>query len=221
MLHDEEGVLVTHEIQVIEGEFQAGCDGIRNFCATAGPFFEAAISNAKERHIDGDGVIRGRQSVVPEDYIDERGEEVEVAMEQQGLYEAYELVGLFALIFIASRIELFLRRTAEVCSWLVKKEAGSNLVKTKMVIERNAGFRFDDGPSPFEYISELFRARNDSIHNDGLASADYLKEFTTPRFVKDGAVVFTLDHVADATEQLPKFAEFVAVKCKLFSKPFP
>ncbi len=41
MLHDEEGVPVTHEIQFIEGEFQVGCDGIRNFCATAGPFFEA------------------------------------------------------------------------------------------------------------------------------------------------------------------------------------
>jgi hypothetical protein len=202
-------------------ELKRACYTIENFSANANLIFQPAISSVGERRADARKRDTELSGDIPEDQTYENGEEIEVAYEEYTLKEAFELVGLFALVYFVSNLEKFFDGVTSSCGWTIEKRPGSNLQKFKRVIESNASFSFDEGPVPFEYVEELFLARHVFVHHHGLLSGRYVKKVARPRFVKDDKIVFTLDHVAKATEQLPDFAEFVVSRCKPFSKPFP
>lgn len=147
------------------------------------------------------------------------GEEMEVAYEQFELEELYGLLGLFGLVYIVSRIEDFFGAVFDAGGWSKPKGYGFNLNEYRQKIESNTGSSLSDSPASFDYIEEMVSARNDFIHRGGEMGNRYKENFPSPRFARQGKIVFTLSHVADATCLLKDFAAFIEAKCRPFSKP--
>lgn len=197
------------------------CGTIENFCANASVLLRGALSAMQERQVEARKRDMAAYGQIPDNSTYEHGDEIEVAYETASVSEALELLGPFSLVYLTSYIEKFLLQVVEDCGWSVPTGRGSNYNKVKKTIEKRGGFNFDGGPIQPSKIEELFLARNDWVHNRGLARAEYTGKISSPRFVKDGCIAVTTGQVAEITKEIRQFADFIVSRCLQFSKPFP
>ncbi|MFQ5818354.1 MAG: hypothetical protein ACE5H2_10440, partial [Terriglobia bacterium] len=179
---------ITHSVQLAEMELSQRCGAIQHFCATAYPFFQDALASVQERRAEA-----RKQDIETFGEIGENetydAEEVQVAYEERPLGEDLRLVRLFALVYLVCTLEKFFQRVTESCGWKVRKGPGSNFNKFRSLIEKEAQFSFSRGPIALDYLEELFLARNEFVHNNGLVSEHYQQKAQRPRFAKDDEIV--------------------------------
>lgn len=207
---------ITNIVELDAMEFGRACHSIENFCATAYLNFTSMRENLESRRTEAKRQDTARWGEPPNGIMHYDGLEIEVGYEQVSLSEEEELLGLFALVFITSRLEKFFEDVARSCGWPTSKKASWSALVS--VLQKNGKFSFSDGPVSYQWVEELFFARNDFVHNRGLARKEYLDRIPSPRFIKDGKIIFTHKDVIDATTELLRVADFIVTKCKPFSR---
>ncbi len=210
---------LTHHVELAGLDFACGARVLAELCARLYDDIDKASSALAARRQRSRREDEQQRGGLPPAEMYTEGREMDVAIEQARLQDQRDLLGSFALVYLASLFEGFLFELAKCCGWSVREKADWR--QRVLLIERQSQYPREGWPIPFQRVEEVFLARNDFLHNRGLVRNAYTRAIREPRFVEDGKICVREKELVKANAELLALGKVLVEKCKPFSPSLP